>query len=245
MEDYKPRGPGIVGLFINLLTLIVVLATIGVGAVFGAVFVNPYLVDVVNPYLPVRLVPPPTLPPTLGPPTPTNTPEIYLPPTWTATPTVTTTATATPTETPVPTATPTPTETPAVTNTPSGAAIVPQPDSPKFTTNFANTKACQWMGLAGQVFDNKTNGAVTGLAVRIGGQLSGIPFDLTSLTGSAPAYGPGGYEFVLSDHPIASTKTLWVQILDTAGVPLSDKIYFDTSDKCSENLVLFNWNQVR
>ena len=245
MEDYEPRGPGIIGLFVNLLTLIVVLATIGVGAVFGAVFVNPYLVDVVNPYLPVRLVPPPTLPPTLGPPTPTNTPEIYLPPTWTATPTVTATATATPTETPVPTATPTPTETPAVTNTPSGAAIVPQPDSPKFTTNFANTKACQWMGLAGQVFDNKTNGAVTGLAVRIGGQLSGIPFDLTSLTGSAPAYGPGGYEFVLSDHPIASTKTLWVQILDTAGVPLSDKIFFDTSDKCSENLVLFNWNQVR
>jgi hypothetical protein len=245
MEDYKPRGPGIVGLFINLLTLIVVVATIGVGAVFGAVFVNPYLVDVVNPYLPVRLVPPPTLPPTLGPPTPTNTPEIYLPPTWTATPTVTATPTPTPTETPVPTATPTPTETPAVTNTPSGAAIVPQPDSPKFTTNFANTKACEWMGLAGQVFDNKTNGAVTGLAVRIGGQLSGIPFDLTSLTGSAPAYGPGGYEFVLSDRPIASTKTLWVQILDTAGVPLSDKIYFDTSDKCSENLVLFNWNQVR
>ena len=158
---------------------------------------------------------------------------------------MTATPTATPTETPVPTATPTPTETPAVTNTPSGAAIVPQPDSPKFTTNFANTKACEWMGLAGQVFDNKTNGAVTGLAVRIGGQLSGIPFDLTSLTGSAPAYGPGGYEFVLSDRPIASTKTLWVQILDTAGVPLSDKIYFDTSDKCSENLVLFNWNQVR
>lgn len=245
MEDYEPRGPGLVGLFVNLLTLIVVLATVGVGAVFGAVFVNPYLVEVVNPYLPVRLVPPPTLPPTLGPPTPTNTPEIYLPPTWTATPTVTATTTPTPTETPIPSATPTPTETPAVTNTPSGAAIVPQPDSPKYTTNFANTKACQWMGLAGQVFDNKTNGAVTGLAVRIGGQLSGIPFDLTSLTGSAPAYGPGGYEFVLSDHPIASTKTLWVQILDTAGVPLSDRIYFDTSDKCSENLVLFNWNQVR
>lgn len=245
MEDSNSRGPGIVGLFVNLLTLIVVVATIGVGAAFGAVFLNPYLVEVVNPYLPVRLVPPPTLPPTLGPPTPTNTPEIYLPPTWTATPTVTATVTPPPTETPAPSATPTPTATPAVTNTPSGAAIVPQPDSPKFTVNFANTKACQWMGAAGQVFDNKTNGAVAGLAVRIGGQLSGIPFDLTSLTGSAPAYGPGGYEFVLSDHPIASTKSLWMQILDTAGVPLSDKIYFDTSDKCSENLVLFNWNQVR
>jgi hypothetical protein len=245
MEDNEPRGPGIVGLFINLLTLIVVIATIGAGAAFGAVFLNPYLVEVVNPYLPVKLAPPPTLPPTLGPPTPTNTPEIYLPATWTATPTVTETATPTPTETPVPTDTPTPTVTPAVTNTPSGAAIVPQPDSPKFTTNFANTKACLWMGVAGQVFDTKTTGAVTGLAVRIGGQLGTFPVDQTSLTGSAPAYGPGGYEFVLSDHPIASSKTLWIQILDTAGVPLSDKVYFDTSDKCSENLVLFNWDQRR
>jgi len=245
MEDKEPRGPGIVGLFINLLTLIVVVATLGAGAAFGAVFLNPYLVDVVNPYLPVRLAPPPTLPPTLGPPTATNTPEIYLPPTWTATPTVTETVTPTPTETPVPTNTPTPTVTPAVTNTPSGAAVVPQPDSPKFTTNFANTKACQWMGVAGQVFDTKTTGAVTGLAVRIGGQLGTFPVDQTSLTGSAPAYGPGGYEFVLSDHPIGSSKTMWIQILDTAGVPLSDKIYFDTSDKCNENLVLFNWDQRR
>ena len=245
MEGYEPRGPGIGGLFINLLTLIVVVATIAIGAAFGAVFLNPHLVEVVNPYLPVKLAPPPTLPPTLGPPTATNTPEIYLPPTWTATPTVTETVSPTATETPIPTAAPTATMTPVITVTPSGAAIVPQPDSPKFTTNFANTKACQWMGVAGQVFDNETKGAVTGLAVRIGGQLSGISFDLTSLTGSAPAYGPGGYELVLSDHPIASTKTLWIQILDTAGVPLSDKVYFDTSDKCNENLVLFNWDQTR
>jgi len=245
MEDFERRGSGTFGSFINMLTLIVVVATIGLAAAFVALFLNPYWVEVVNPYLPVKLAPPPTLPPTLGPPTATNTPEIYLPPTWTATPTVTETASPMPTETPIPTATLTPMPTPAVSKTPSGAAIVPQPDSPKFTTNFANTKACQWMGVAGQVFDNETKGAVTGLAVRIGGQLSGIPFDLTSLTGSAPAYGPGGYELVLSDHPIASTKTLWIQLLDTAGVPLSDKVYFDTSDKCSENLVLFNWDQMR
>ena len=245
MEDNGARGPGIIGLFINLLTLIVVVATIGVGAALGAVFLNPYLVEVVNPYLPMQFAPPPTLPPTLGPPTPTNTPEIYLPTQWTATPTITATATLEATETPVPTDTPVPTETPGVTNTPSGAAIVPQPDFPKLTTNFANAKACQWMGVAGQVFDDATKAAVTGLAVRVGGQLGTFPVDQTSLTGSAPAYGPGGYELVLSDHPIASNKTVWIQILDTAGVPLSDKVYFVTSDKCSENLVLFNWDQVR
>jgi hypothetical protein len=158
---------------------------------------------------------------------------------------VTPTETPEPTATQTPTLTPAPTNTPAATNTPSGAAVVPQPDSPRLTTNFANTKACQWMGVAGQVFDNDTKAAVTGLAVRIGGQLGTFPVDQTSLTGSAPAYGPGGYELVLSDHPIASNKTVWIQILDTAGVPLSDKVYFVTSDKCSENLVLFNWDQVR
>jgi hypothetical protein len=245
MGDNEAQGPGIIGLFVNLLTLIVVVATIGVGAAFGAVFLNPYLVEAVNPYLPMKFAPPPTLPPTLGPPTPTNTPEIYLPAQWTATPTITATATPEPTETPVPTDTPMPTETPAITNTPSGAAVIPQPDSPSLTTNFANTKACQWMGVAGQVFDDETKAAVTGLAVRVGGQLGTFPVDQTSLTGSAPAYGPGGYELVLSDHPIASNKTVWIQILDTAGVPLSDKVYFVTSDKCSENLVLFNWDQVR
>jgi hypothetical protein len=247
MADNEARGSGIIGLFINLLTLIVVVATLGVGAAFGFAFAKPdaaaMLMNQLN--LPVKFAPPSTLPPTLGPPTATNTPEIYLPTQWTPTPTVTATSTPEPSETPVPTDTPAPTETPAVTNTPSGAAVVPQPDSPSLTTNFANTKACQWMGVAGQVFDNQTKAAVTGLAVRIGGQLGTFPVDQTSLTGSAPAYGPGGYELVLSDHPIASNKTVWIQILDTAGVPLSDKVTFVTSDKCSENLVLFNWDQVR
>lgn len=246
MEEVEARGTGCFGLILNLLTLIVVVAMLGVGAAFGAVFLNPYLIDSVNPYLPVKLAPPPTLPPTLGPPTPTNTPEIYLPTQWTATPTTTATFTPEPTATETPTETPAPTDTPAVTSTPSGAAIVPQPDNPTLTSNFAHPdKACQWMGIAGQVFDSQTKAAVTGLAVRIGGQLGTFPVDQTSLTGSAPAYGPGGYELVLSDHPIASNRTVWIQILDTAGVPLSDKVYFVTSDKCSENLVLFNWDQVR
>ncbi len=237
-ETYEARPKrNLGGPIPNILTAVMLLLTLGAGSVLGATFLNPYLPF--NPY------PPPTLPATLAWPTQTNTPEIYLPTQWTPTPTVTATATLEATETPVPTGTPTPTLLPSATNTPSGAAIVPQPDSPKLTTNFANTKACQWMGVAGQVFDSQTKAAVTGLAVRIGGQLGGFPVDQTSLTGSAPAYGPGGYELVLSDHPIASNKTVWIQILDTAGVPLSDKVYFVTSDKCSENLVLFNWDQVR
>jgi hypothetical protein len=247
MEDNQSRGGGVggvVGAILNLLTIGIVLATIAVGVGFAAVFLNPSLIDMVNPYLPVKLAPAPTLPPTLGPPTATDTPAVYLGATWTTTATLTSTPSPTATETLVPTDTPTATL-PAATPSPSGMPFSLQPDSPKYTTNFANTKGCQWMGVAGQAFDNKSSAPIAGLAVRLGGQLSSLPFDLTSLTGSAPAYGPGGYEFVLSDHPIASNKTLWIQLLDTAGVALSDKIYFTTSDKCNENLVLIHWLQVR
>jgi hypothetical protein len=58
-------------------------------------------------------------------------------------------------------------------------------------------------------------------------------------------YGPGGYEFELGEGPVASTQTLWVQLLDQAMLPLSDKIYFDTFSECDKNLILINFNQVR
>ncbi len=249
MDNYgRPTGFSLIGFILNILTIGVLLVTLCVGAAFVAVFVNPSLVGWVNPFLPVQLVPPPTLPPTLGPPTATNTPEIPLPPTWTATPTITDTPTPTATATPAPTDTPASTAgtaVPSPTPSPTGAPFALQSGSPSLTQNFANTKGCQWMGVAGQAFDYKNNAPITGLAVILGGQLGGTPIFLTSLTGSAPAYGLGGYEFFLSDHPIASKNTLWIQLKDTAGVALSDRINFSTSDKCNQNLVLINWIQVR
>ena len=65
------------------------------------------------------------------------------------------------------------------------------------------------------------------------------------MTGTAPEYGKGGYEFVLADQPIASTNTLWIQLLDQADLPLSDKIYFSTYDTCEQNLILINFQQVK
>jgi hypothetical protein len=66
---------------------------------------------------------------------------------------------------------------------------------------------------------------------------------LDTLTGSASILGPAGYVFNLSDHPIASEGTLWIQLNDTAGVPLSDKVSLNTSDSCEQNFVLVNWSQ--
>ncbi|MEW6569339.1 MAG: hypothetical protein AB1449_14490 [Chloroflexota bacterium] len=238
MDDIYEPGPGIdlPRLILNLLTALVLLATVGVGLLMAALYVNPYLP--INPY------PPPTLPATLGWPTSTNTPEIHLPATWT--PTVT--------FTPRPSLTPTITETPVETPTPEGGAQESTPTPTPYTymadpqiptRNFANALGCSWMGIGGQVF-NSTGAPVSGLNIQLGGTLAGATKDLLTLTGSAAqVLGPSGYVFDLADHPIASVNTLWLQLVDTAGLPVSEKLYIQTFDSCDLNFVLVFWRQVR
>lgn len=225
------------GFFANCLTAAVLLATLGVVGVYAVVFINPYIPF--NPY------PPPTLPPTVGPPTPTPTPEIFLPTPWTATPTRAPTSEATAVlPTAPPTETPTPSQgTPEATAT--GEAFEPQPGSPVLTPNIANDLGCDWMGVGGQAFDLQGDPITDGLSVHLEGTLAGQEYDLDTLTGSAPNLGPGGYLFDLAERPIASDETLWVQLQDTAGVPLSQRVDLTTSSDCEENFVLVNWNQVR
>ncbi len=240
MDDFYDTRPGLdlPRLILNLLTVLVLLGTVGVGLLMAALFINPYLP--INPY------PPPTLPPTLGWPTATKTPEIRLPPTWT--PTVT--------FTPRPTHTPTATETPVATPTPEGgAATTPTAVSYNYEADdqiampngFINTLGCGWMGVGGQVFQvvNSTSVPVQGLNVQLGGTLAGVPKDLLTLTGSAQVLGPSGYVFDLADRPIASVNMLWIQLVDTAGLPVSAKVYIQTFDSCDHNFVLLNWRQVR
>ena len=49
----------------------------------------------------------------------------------------------------------------------------------------------------------------------------------------------------LAAKPIASTGTLWVQLFDNNGKPLTDKIYFDTFDDCAKNLVMIVFTVTR
>jgi hypothetical protein len=230
-----------VGLFLNCLTFVFVLASLVSASGMAAIFSNPALIEVVDPFLPgPELEPAPTIPPTLGYPTITNTPEIQLPPTWT--PTSTDTPTSTPTDTPTPEPTATETPTPTV-EAAAEAAFVVQPGSNVLVANFANDLGCSWMGVAGQVFDKDRNPLV-GITVHVEGQLAGQLVNQDSLTGSNPRIGPAGYTINLSDHPIASDGTMWIQLKDTAGLPLSDQVYFSTSTNCDKNLVFINWNEM-
>lgn len=102
---------------------------------------------------------------------------------------------------------------------------------------------CDWMGVGGQVFDLQS-APIQNLVIAVSGLLNGEALDRVSLTGIATQYGDGGYEVFLSDRPIDSRQSLWVQVQDLNGSQLSEKVYFDTFADCQKNLILVNFVQV-
>jgi hypothetical protein len=117
---------------------------------------------------------------------------------------------------------------------------VTQSGTPLGMENFLHPAlACDWMGVAGQVFDLQGQ-PQTGFVVQVGGELEGKNVLLLAITGGNTSVGVGGYEIVLSDHMIASTRKLWIQLYNLDGKSLSDRVYFDTFNDCSKNLLIIN-----
>jgi hypothetical protein len=231
----------------NVLTVLMLVLSLCAGGFFLSVLTNPQ--TALNP------LKPPTPLPVIVTFTPTWTP-ISLGPTWTPTSTIQASETPTlrPTITPFPSATPLvfPTATSAVkpSRTPTATAS-PKPDY-AFTasvTSYDSTishpeAGCNWFGVAGQVSDLKNN-PVNGLIVKLVGSLNNNYIDQTSLSGIAKIYGEGWFEFVLGDKPLDTKNAVYVQLLDQAGVPLSDKIYITTYSACNKNLTIVRFKQVK
>lgn len=246
MDDYDPHAKTRSReRVLNTLTMLSLLSIVCLTTGFVVIFNNPH--SFLNPF------PPPSLPTPLSLPTASPTSIMALPPTWTATasPNPTATETQRPTATIPPTATlfslVTPSPTATATEPTGGYPFQVQKGSPVAIANIYHPElGCNWMGVGGQAVD-LSGGPVTGLIIRLGGAVPGIdlPELVMNLTGVALNYGRGGYEFTLADRPIASKQTLWVQLLDQSSIPLSKKIYFDTYDDCSKNLIIINFKQVR
>ena len=77
------------------------------------------------------------------------------------------------------------------------------------------------------------------------GFLNGNSIEMTTVTGINKEYGQSGYEFVLGNAPIASNKTMYVQLVDQSGIPLSDKVEITTSTDCTKNLVIVRFKKNR
>ncbi len=121
---------------------------------------------------------------------------------------------------------------------------LPQAGSPVAMANFIHPElGCDWMGVAGQVFD-LAGAPMQSVFVEARGMLDGQPVTQLGLTGTSQAIGEGGFELKLADKPVASTRSLWLQLFDEAGKPLSAPISFDTYNGCDQNLILFNLSQV-
>lgn len=225
----------------NVLTSLIVLATLGLIGYFLILFTNPQ--GALNPF------PPPTMPVLAVAPAGT-TAAPGLPPTWT--PTTSPTKTLRPTETPKPIVTsssPTATFGQAPTFAPGDGgdypyAIQGEPAA-MANTVFHPGDSCDWQGVAGTVVDLQGKPMV-GVLVRLLGYYNGRAVDMTTLTGGASAwYGESGYEFILGDKPLDTNDTLALQLVDQAMMPISNRVVFDTFAACDKNLVLINFKQVR
>ncbi len=118
-----------------------------------------------------------------------------------------------------------------------------QTGTPMNVTGFSHADlGCKWMGIGGQVFNIQSE-PVLFLVVEAGGVLNGNPVSALALTGSATAWGPGGFEIKLSDQPVESKGTVWVQFYDLGGTPVSDKVYLTTYRDCDKNAILVNMIQ--
>ncbi len=187
----------------------------------------------------------------------TYTPTFTKTPTKTNTSTFTVTATRTPTDTKSPTATNIQTETNtlvptrAFTSTPGPTNIFipenyrfkPQPGAPVYMQNFVHPDSgCNWMGVAGQVFD-KFQRPVGNLVIVVEGTLNNQPIDSIGVTSARQEYGPGGYEVIVGYSAVDSINNLTATIYDLEGNQLSASMSFNTYADCSKNLALINFVQ--
>lgn len=103
---------------------------------------------------------------------------------------------------------------------------------------------CEWLIIAGQVWDLQ-DAPVLGLTLHLYGELDGFAIDQYALTGSATDYGESGYEFTLENLVVASQDALFIQLVDTNGIPFSHPYALETFNDCQKNLILVNFKQVR
>lgn len=201
-----------------------------------------------NPRLSINPLPPNRANP-YAPPTFTITP-IKLEATWTAT---VVNITITPTLLPTFTLQASPTgfslvpatKTPSPTNTPKApfSADAPQPIESVLISHL-QAAGCNWQGVGGSVLD-ANNSDIVGMVLRITGTYNGKSVSMTTVSGVSPDYGRSGFEFMLGTVPIESRDLIYLQLLDQAGLPLSENIYLDTFNDCEKNLVLVRFKKNR
>lgn len=218
----------------DILTVLVLFGICGMVYYFYSIFTNP--ATFLNPFRPAPLPTAfrtATFTPTDTLPLPTATSRVA------AQPQRSSTRTKAPTWTPLPSDTPK-TVKPQVTGT---ITPTPMPASAQITyqasTSVHPDSDCKWFGVGGKVVD-ASGKSLPFQTIQVSGTLNGKPINYMVLSGHdpLPAYGSAGFEILLGNAPLDSTQGLWIMLFDNTGLPLTNKIYFDTSKDCSKNLIM-------
>ncbi len=163
-----------------------------------------------QPFVTLQNTPTPSVTPTFPPPTPTRTP------------------------TPTPTDTPTPGPSPTATNTRSSFPFTKDVVSPQYLQNYANNAGCNWLGIAGEVFDINGNPVPSG-QYRVHIWDSGV--DQRVNVGDSLAYGPSGYEQFVYNAPRVQDHS--IQLETASGTAISQVYRVQTRASCNQNLLYF------
>ena len=147
----------------------------------------------------------------------------------------------------IPTNTQVPTQTlpPTPTSTPWSAAFVIRgtPEAFPHTLLYNRYECEEYFFIGGEVWDLR-EAPLKGLIVKLTGTYGGGVVDLSSESGEFDIYGQSGYGFVLDNLQIRS-DTLYIQLFDPEGNPLSAKVKLTISGECDGNLLLVNYKQVQ
>ena len=63
------------------------------------------------------------------------------------------------------------------------------------------------------------------------------------LAGIQAFYGASGFEFQLGDAPKDSINSLYLQLRDQGGMPLSENVYINTYNSCDKNMVFITFRE--
>jgi hypothetical protein len=152
------------------------------------------------------------------------------------------------TESSLPTSTATQTLTPTITLTPT-REILPFIlfGEPETMSNevLRPELDCNWLIIAGQVWDLQGDPVTDSVSVHLFGELNGFVIDQYRSPGTETAYGESGYEFALEGFVVDSEESLYIQLVDANNAPLSNPYLVQTYNDCQQNLILVNFKQVR
>jgi len=120
-------------------------------------------------------------------------------------------------------------------------------DEPEFMNSalIRPQLGCDWLVIAGQVWDLQGDPVTDSVSVHLFGELNGYAVDEFRLPGTEKSYGESGYEFALEGFVVDSEDSLYIQLVDANNLPLSHPYLLQTFDDCQKNLILVNFKQVR